>query len=947
MHRIVFSVILILASAGVFFYGVYGFFAQRHRKKLSRRLLRMTALVVVALLLLKFGFAIRGWVPVTSSFLVEIMQAFSLDASYESAFQGMREISSPVLWWLLSIYMFLLCTAAPLVGGFFLYDVLAGVSPEMYLRIVCRRRIFYVFSELNEKSIMLAEDIRSQPRATGEKIVIVFTDTYVDSESEEESELLARAKSINAVCLEIDILHCDFFHRAKMCYFLLMDARPEDDFNDGSNFSCLYGMFHPEITERGAARTVWNPGKGCKILIFSNDNDSIESIRSLKQQFDAAHKDNRVSVNVIRDFAQTSGFHLQDHPLFAPARGTDDEPKPEEAPLPTDGNGPRPLRVVIFGNNTFSREMFKTIFTVGQMLETQLFITVVYQRSPDYAGDPGKAEFAEYLDRLSPEIIASCTMPTMENKSECLRIRRRRAGVPFDPADYSAPYAGLSFIETDLAHTDMHELLSRSCDGQFGGFGVDNHAPLYDCDYFLIMHGTDRENVYMADALYRTLLYYQIQSPRRSRPAQGISVVVKGEEMTSIVRARFAKTPATLDGLNICKPVVLPFASLRERFTWKNVYMDPAFLAANRTFPNQAAKNEPFADSTGNSDIYSDWSVISRIYHREYKVRSAELYTARHTSEGLIKALGWLEHRRWTSFIRTQGFTAPFADGEELIRRVETDEHLAPIFAKKDVALHLHPCLVESALERMVHNGIFEDPAHPTVDSVLEDRDDFDLLDWVSLARIRTDGRATDLKKHDIAYIEGMKLTMQVIKKPDRTVSAFRLGENDAEETRLIREGRLSLLDDGTYRVFSREARQDGQKAIRGDYVKLDNDGEPYPVRKEDFEKAHESDGTGVYRQIPSLLTAWEAGLPRCEEITYLLDKGLLVMDDANPEVYYSAPAEGGGWDTALTAPRSAVIIFDSVERGADGAITDVAFHFIVREEFRRDYLLLPFVQER
>ena len=63
----------------------------------------------------------------------------------------------------------------------------------------------YVFSELNEKSIALAQDLRARhPRA-----VIAFTDVF-EKNDELNYELAERARELNAICFKKDILSVNF-----------------------------------------------------------------------------------------------------------------------------------------------------------------------------------------------------------------------------------------------------------------------------------------------------------------------------------------------------------------------------------------------------------------------------------------------------------------------------------------------------------------------------------------------------------------------------------------------------------------------------------------------------------------------------------------------------------------------------------------------------------------
>lgn len=63
----------------------------------------------------------------------------------------------------------------------------------------------YIFSELNDKSLVLANDIKSKNK----KVLIVFTDVFEENE-ESTYELIEKAKKLGAICFKKDILVIDF-----------------------------------------------------------------------------------------------------------------------------------------------------------------------------------------------------------------------------------------------------------------------------------------------------------------------------------------------------------------------------------------------------------------------------------------------------------------------------------------------------------------------------------------------------------------------------------------------------------------------------------------------------------------------------------------------------------------------------------------------------------------
>ena len=136
--------------------GIARFIVARHTQKLTQRLLALTVAVIVAILMARFGLSACGIDRLSPSFFVEIMQAFSLDADY-----GMLNEVYPALGggpgsMLLLAYLAILYSTAPITGGAIVYDVLAGVSPSIKLWFR-RRRPAYIFSEINDASVTLAE----------------------------------------------------------------------------------------------------------------------------------------------------------------------------------------------------------------------------------------------------------------------------------------------------------------------------------------------------------------------------------------------------------------------------------------------------------------------------------------------------------------------------------------------------------------------------------------------------------------------------------------------------------------------------------------------------------------------------------------------------------------------------------------------------------------------
>lgn len=674
------QIILNLLSFVIFAVGVILFFTLKKSGSSTRRLLLLTGFTVFAVFLLEIA---EGFAE-TSSFqpnaLISTMQVFSLDADFSSALAPFELYGTVPMNTVARIYRIVLYSVAPIAGGAVIYDVLAGISPEL-LMLLSRRRKLYVFSELNEKSVCLAEDIRRGIHARD--TAIVFTGTRFGSSADEEAEIVNRAKELNAIILPDEISRCRVFSKSKQCSFFLMSDESESDFDDAENLAVFRSLLMDEPR-------LWNVKTGCRIYFFTNSKTAVENVRSIKENFDRDFSDisEKAVLHVIRDFARVTCSMLSSHPLY-------------DALEPTDGshNSVQPLRVLIFGNNRLSREMFLNSFWCGQVLDHPLQLSVAYL--PQKAG--GKIpEMAQWLNKLNPEITESCTP-----RSEILRIR---------PGDcFSDIYASLGFYEEDIRHTGMNSLLTVP---RCFTYGSKESVALKDYDYFIVMDGDDRENASLADNLCRELQY--LSSSGLSGGRKIIAVEIENDSLSEILNLRYKSIRESNSGC--FTPEMFAFGSLAERFSTKEIMPETGGSSSGNGIHSVAA-----FDAT-KDDIYNDFSRAARDYHLQYKLFSAgfslpsgqedcsceEKFSASiRAKSGYLEAikdntvlyyrLTLLEHRRWAAFIRTQRFrcnpglyklldsvlsgTQINADREELVR-----------LSYKNVYSYFHPCLVECAL---------------------------------------------------------------------------------------------------------------------------------------------------------------------------------------------------------------------------------------------------------
>lgn len=97
----------------------------------------------------------------------------------------------------------------------------------------------YIFSELNEKSIALASDIKSKHK----NAAIVFTDVF-EEKDEVTSELIDEAKKIRAICFKKDILVVNFKRHSskKKIYFFTIGINENENLNQSLKLIEEYKM---------------------------------------------------------------------------------------------------------------------------------------------------------------------------------------------------------------------------------------------------------------------------------------------------------------------------------------------------------------------------------------------------------------------------------------------------------------------------------------------------------------------------------------------------------------------------------------------------------------------------------------------------------------------------------------------------------------------------------
>ncbi len=661
----------------------------------------------------------------------------------------------------LGIYSYALSIVTPVAGFAIFLEVIKGIFPDIGLGIWSFNRKKVYFSELNVRSLALAQSlIEGGAEELGRKkkhffgfgrVLAVFTDAYVDDKDEQSAELYFKARSMGAICVKKDITELKSLSRGGKKYIFLMDDVEIENIKalaelsnekhckmlKNANVYIFYQNDSFVLTEK---KTLDNLEKSYRVKYkgFINRNfDSqcrqyayktlteavqkqtkqVSAEQMLEKLTDAENDEKRVQkakqiqsdienrcldlilpeVNRVRYFENLIYNLLIDIPLYRPLINRPAEKEPSE------------FNITVLGGGSIGVQMVKSCSWCAQFFGQRPAINVLCLEE--------KEEFLGRLQSQAPEIVKST-----KRNDECLKKYS-------DKNEYSEPYFTLRYVKADIEKADLGGT-------RFADVNNENNCHnLLDSDYYLVALGSDELNISVAEQLWRRISAAQASGERARK-----DVVIVLAVFDPALRAM--RNAESTEG---CVSIV-DYGSLNDAYSWESISMsrtkvpegsdETMFMSMNLRESTENTRNR-------RRQIYESRSRLARRVHLKYRMYSAFRYmqsrgfwkenteyashvpslcSGLHTVDGktlnrlvsdycnavyvsvsekrgeekrksgkdcpnfeerldLENYLGWLEHRRWNAYMRSEGFT---------YARV-----------KKDIELKLHPCLVERREEKI------------------------------------------------------------------------------------------------------------------------------------------------------------------------------------------------------------------------------------------------------
>ncbi len=213
--------ILLLATGGVFLYLLISKYT--HRRLLTPLyclFIGCFAAVFVLMLpvidLSDMSASMGAWLRGGARLILALhntLQVFTIDVGAQDLLAAIQaQLPGFSIYFLMMSVLMIVC---PVLTLSFILSLVKNLSA--YIRLCCSfGKDWYVFSELNEKSIALAQDIRKNHS----NAAVVFTDVF-GGEEEASYELIEKAKEISAICFKRDIVTINFRPHSKNAQTIL------------------------------------------------------------------------------------------------------------------------------------------------------------------------------------------------------------------------------------------------------------------------------------------------------------------------------------------------------------------------------------------------------------------------------------------------------------------------------------------------------------------------------------------------------------------------------------------------------------------------------------------------------------------------------------------------------------------------------------------------------
>ena len=294
----------------------------------------------------------------------------------ESDYAELRDMVRGVSEWHHAFYMLyiaLLSVIAPILTFTSVLSLFKNFRGMMRFALSRKKKIF-IMSELNEKSLILAKSIKSDPRFTN--ALIVFTDVF-PKEEEREYEMLGEAKKLDAICLKMDVTQLNIYSKKADIEVFLIGSDESENVEQAIRITT-------DLNEK-------NDKENVKLFVFTVKEsngyilDSVRYDNLLERAAQKGFGEGTFKLRRIDKIRQVVWNTLPDMHVFDLAQKKN-----------------KTLSVLILGMGLYGIEFFKALIWYCQFEGYKLKMTIVDNRTE---GTDGKKGIRSAIEHRFPDLL--------------------------------------------------------------------------------------------------------------------------------------------------------------------------------------------------------------------------------------------------------------------------------------------------------------------------------------------------------------------------------------------------------------------------------------------------------------------------------------------------------------------------------------------------------------
>ena len=588
--------------------------------------------------------------------LVSIHHAFRVFI-LDGEFDTIRDAAAPLAMphhLLFSLYAAVLYVLAPVLTFGNVLSLFKNLRSE--LRFAWHRaRPHCIFSELNERSVTLAESVAAERAA--DRPVIVFTDVF-ERDEEDEYELLLRAQDLDAILLKKDVVRLNVRRkRARVEFFLIGE-------NESENVEQAIRLTEDcrDFTDKPVSIYVFSSKPAAGYVLDSLDKGEHTLDASLKAQI---HADPIAFLEdkTFRTATIDSGFYIRriDNVELL-AQETLIRPEVLEALFcREDKKAPSVMILGVGGYGTF-------------FLRTALWLYQIYGFTPEFnvfnMPRPGSVPLVRRLAQAWPEIV--------DDPTKDVFVRRNGGDMAYDIRFFDGVDCFSADFDALFEAEETRERLKRT-DLVIVALGDDDRnieAAVMLRSLFDRLGGVTNATL-RTDAPPVPLIYSVVYDGRKANNLNcnktGLGIVnYKGK---SLQLEFIGDLPSQFSYRRIAEQKALEIEALNYHLLWLRENARGAQTSGDMT--RLAEEIEDNAKAYMNYEYYRQSSISRALQEEMYRRLAAQgrrIFTKDPDRPGDREKRSMSEHMRWNVFTRTLGYRHAESRGD----RAKTHDLLVP-----------------------------------------------------------------------------------------------------------------------------------------------------------------------------------------------------------------------------------------------------------------------------